>query len=187
MKLKFLLVLMHILLASGCFAQGNPLAYKLHFHTNNGYTDGAIIAVGAASNGTSAYDGEEAWPGSSSTGVLLAIHRTNGVDGWNHDTGFYSGDIRETLSPGNNITINGIYLWATPGTQNQELHVYPDARPYLDQGVSYSLKLVSVPEGITYTGPTEWGSETTDIGLPFYSTDDGKTGYKFRITITAAQ
>ena len=81
---------------------------------------------------------------------------------------------------------NDIYLWATPGTESQDLHLRLQDGPSLD-GVTLTLALVSIPSGVTYTGPTEWGSETTDIVLPFYSADDGKTGYKFRVTITAAQ
>jgi len=137
-------------------------------------------------NASSGSDGETAWPAQSSSGVLVGIYKTNGTDGWNGTTGFYGEDIRETLQGGASITFNDIYLWATPGTESQDLHLRLQDGPSLD-GVSLTLSLVSVPSGVTYTGPTEWGSETTDIVLPFYSTDDGKTGYKFRITITAAQ
>ena len=59
--------------------------------------------------------------------------------------------------------------------------------PFLDPGVSFSLSLVSIPQGVEYTGPTTWGPETSEITLPFYSTDNGESGYKFRLTVNVSQ
>jgi len=172
------------LMASSCL--GSSYSYKVSYHTGSTSSVETHVDLADGRDASSGSDGEAAWPAPSSSGVLVGIHKTNGTNGWNGTTGFYGEDIREAVSTGNSVTFDDIYLWATPGTESQDLHLHLQDGPSLD-GLSLTLTLVSVPNGVTYTGPTEWGSETTDIALPFYSSDDGKTGYKFRVTITAAQ
>ena len=56
-----------------------------------------------------------------------------------------------------------------------------------------TLRLVRVPDGITYTGPREWtiplhvdwvtGAFLPNAVLPAYKTDDPWTGYQFEIQI----
>ena len=55
----------------------------------------------------------------------------------------------------------------------------------MSSGLSYRLMLMSIPDSIDYKGPTQWGPEDTGIRLPFYSTNDGTTGYRFNAVITA--
>ena len=128
---------------------------------------------------------EDIWPSMPTTGVLLGIRKVNGVDEWNGTTGFFATDGRELLSPGQSITVDGIYMWAVPGTPNQDMHLRLVDRPSLEPGVGFSLSLVSIPQGVDYTGPTTWGPETTEIVLPYYSTDNGENGYRFQLKVSA--
>lgn len=187
MKIVSLLAII-TLCSSACSCVGDTCSYsyKFSYRTCDSDAIDTHIDIADGRNASGGSDGETAWPAQSSSGVLVGIYKTNGTDAWNGTTGFYGEDIRETLQRGNSITFSDIYLWATSGTESQDLHLRLQDGPNLD-GVTLTLSLISVPNGVTYTGTTEWGFGTTDIVLPFYATNDGRTGYKFRITITAAQ
>jgi len=115
----------------------------------------------------------------------VATYKTNGVDGWNAADGFYAVDSRSKLSAWQTV-IEDIYLWAAPSTPAEGILLWFAAdAPF--QGGTFTLRLVSVPNGIAYTGPTVWGlSDQYYIGpFPYYSTTDGRTGYHFQAEFTA--
>jgi hypothetical protein len=180
-KLLCLTALLICIFSQSAFGQA---WYKLSYRTDYGYTTGTRVTIAAADGASKGDDGEELWPAYPSSGVLVGVYKTDGLDGWNSTSGFYTGDIREPVSADSNVEVNDIYLWAAPGTLEQDLHLYLDD-VYLGQGVDYKLTLISIPNSIDYKGITQWGSETSEIILPFYSTDNGETGYKFRMNVYA--
>ncbi len=115
--------------------------------------------------------------------INVAAYKSNGQDGWNGANGFYTSDWRTTLAAGQTIT-EDIYVWATPDTSSENIVVSGSWSG--DAGITYTLRLISIPDGITYNGPTQW-TTSVNIILPFYSTSDGTTGYRFKVEITAAQ
>jgi|GEM_PF-2770552 len=118
--------------------------------------------------------------------INLGIYKETGQEGWNSDPGFLVREMRPTLHAGETAVIREIYLWAGAAVQPidyLELNILQPAQ--MAQGLSYRLMLMSIPDSVTYKGPTEWGPEDTGIRLPFYSTNDGTTGYRFHAVITA--
>lgn len=180
-----LMLVLCVLVTPRCFGDDGALAYKIGYEAENGSYFASGICVWAVQDGSKGFDGEDAWPFMPSSGILLGIRRVESIDGWNHDTGWYTGDTRETLSVGQSIAIDGIYMWAVPGTPSHDMHLHL-LEPFLYPGVSFGLSLVSVPAGVEYEGPRTWGPEVSEIALPFYSTDDGESGYKFRLDVSAA-
>lgn len=149
------------------------------------YAGGTKIILESRANATDGFDGELAltlpYP---SNPVHIATYKTFGVDGWNGLDGFYFEDYRAPLVPSQTITFNDIYLWAEPGTPSHEIQL--ELSPWIDPtAVTYRLSLVSVPNEIAYSGAMEWGLDDAYILLPFYSTDNGRTGYRFRAEFTA--
>ncbi len=116
--------------------------------------------------------------------VNLAFYKQAGIDGWDGPTGFFVTDSRTPISGGTTRS-EEFYLWARVGASVQPLRLYQDMHPYLPSGVSYKLVLVSVPAGVDYTGPTQWGIDHGTITLPYYANYDGLTGYHFRMEFTA--
>ena len=118
--------------------------------------------------------------------VNLAFYKQNGVRGWDHQTGFYVTDYLPAVQPGV-ATIDDFYIWGQPGSAVQDLHLFFDnwLKHALSPGVTYKLWLLSVPQGVTYTGPTQWGIDHGTITLPYYANYDGLTGYHFRMEFTA--
>ena len=116
--------------------------------------------------------------------IALAIYKENGINGWDGPTGFYGSDDRGLLQPGQTDIIGDIYLWAGTAVTPQALQLWTD-QYRLDPGLTYKLRLVQVPVGITYTGPREWGPNHGTITLPFFATDDFMKGYMFQAEITA--
>ena len=90
----------------------------------------------------------------------------------------------ELLQPGQTLVINNIYLWAEPDAADPSIQ-FQQMAWFAQGGVTYTLSLVSIPDGVNYPGPREWGPGTSQIALPFYGTNDGRTGYKFRAEFTA--
>lgn len=183
MRLGILLTVLLLALGSVCFGSD----YQVYYHTKGDSAGGVKVAAIGDSQATTGFDQEYLWTGSTPEGVLIGIHKTNGTDGWNSTTGFYADDARPAPTQGNSTTIGDICIWASSGLASQNLHLCLDPATSLATGLTCKLYLVSVPNGITYSGPTEWTIPHSDIVLPFYSTSDGTTGYKFRIEITAAQ
>ncbi|MHB9036321.1 MAG: hypothetical protein ACYC64_06615 [Armatimonadota bacterium] len=178
-------ILLLLALSATCF--GSDYQYKVYYHTKGDSACGTKMIVGSNPEATNGFDFEHPWAGSTPDGVLIGIHNTNGVDGWSGNTGFYVDDYRPTPTQGNTITISNIYVWANVGVASQNMHLYLDSAPRIGTDATCKLSLVSVPSGVTYNGPTEWSLPHGDIVLPFYSTSDGMTSYKFKIEITAAQ
>ncbi|MDO8588081.1 MAG: PEP-CTERM sorting domain-containing protein [Armatimonadota bacterium] len=116
--------------------------------------------------------------------VSAGIRKVTGVEGWDGPTTFIMWDYRSALAEGERKT-EDIFVWANPGTQSQDILFYREGSQFLPTGVSYKLSLVSVPNGVTYTGPTQWGPDQGMITLPFYSTDDPLTGYRFLAEVSA--
>jgi hypothetical protein len=112
----------------------------------------------------------------------VAVYKTNDLQGWNGENGFYAADTRADLALGQ-TAIEDIYVWAAPGTPAEDIALWQggtSGQPWID----YTLRLVGLPEGITYNGQTVW----TGVGqaiLPFYSTTNGLTGYHFQATYSA--
>ena len=159
----------------------DDVTYKINYYTQ---TNGVWAGIASLPGAGKGFDNEKRWPSSSPTGVLLGFYRVAGVDGWNADTGYYYGDIREQLLPGTSVRIDGLYLWATPDTAAQDMRLYLNEPTYLD-GLTYSLFLDYVPGGITYGGPRVWTAHHGTIALPFFSTSDGLAGYRFHVELTA--
>lgn len=185
MKHGTILIVLLLALASACF--GSDYQYRLYYKSKGDNVGGTKILAASKSQATNSFDNEHSWTGSIPQGVLVGIHKTNGVDGWGGATGFYVDDIRPVLTQGGSTIINDIYVWATPDVSSQNLYLCLYPAPLLGTGLAYKLYLVSVPNGVTYNGPMEWTIPHNDITLPFYSTTDGTTGYKFKVEITAAQ
>ncbi len=116
--------------------------------------------------------------------VNVGLYKETGVQGWDGPSGFYILDARAPLAAGD-TAIQTIYLWASGQTASQNLNLYQSNSYSLSPGLTYKLSLVSLPVGIIYTGPREWGADHGTITLPFYAAEDGTTGYKFLATITA--
>jgi hypothetical protein len=150
-------------------------------YDNASYADN--IAFGTASGWTVGYDGEVRLSVSAKQSYC-GIYKQNGQDGWNGSTGWYEQDIRPAISAGETVVEN-VYLWAGTLAPAGDLHLYQVYSPILAEGMTYSLRLVQIPVGVTYTGPTEWGPDHGTIILPFYATDNPLTGYKFEAEITA--
>lgn len=168
------------------WADGGEGIYKVELGTSWGPVRGVYFLATGLANQTSGFDNEQVIQTPLPSGILVGIYKQNGT-GWTAPTGFYRNELRETVATGNTAVIEDIYLWATPDVQQTDLHLCQITPPLLAEGLSYKLKLMSVPNGVTYNGPTEWGASDKVITLPFYSTNDGTTGYKFKIEITAAQ
>jgi hypothetical protein len=175
-----------LLCAGQCFADESELRYKIIYQAEEGGCVGTQVCVVGFEGAGPGFDGEELWPLSPPAAVLVGIRKVKGADGWDGTTGWYTGDIRDNLSPGANTTVDGIYMWAVTGTEGQDMHLrLTMAWLYPSENGRLRLSLVSIPQGVDYTGPTTWGPETTEITLPLYSTDDGTTGYKFQMNVFA--
>ena len=142
--------------------------WKLFLVTSPPYTDG--------------YDNEMAM-GDERLAVNLAFYKQNGVHGWNRESGFYITDKLPGIQPGATTT-DDFYLWGQPGSAAQDFSM-SKVLANTTEGVTYKLWLLSVPAGVDYTGPTQWGIDHGTITLPYYANYDGLTGYHFRMEFTA--
>jgi len=182
---SIILTVLLLAVTSVCF--GSDYQYTIYYHTKGDSAAGAKLVAASNQQATDGFDSEDRWTGSVPDGILVGIHKTNGTDGWDGTTGFYVNDVRPAPTQGGTTTIDNIYVWASSGLPSQNMHLHLDSAPQIGADATCKLYLVSVPNGVTYNGPTEWTIPHGDIVLPFYSTNDGTTGYKFRIEITAAQ
>lgn len=112
-----------------------------------------------------------------------ATYKSNGSDSWNAGNGFYTVDSRPALSAGQTL-IEDIYVWAAPDAAADNIAVGAGGGGYDNSAVTYTLRLISIPNGVTYNGLTEW-TKSAQIVLPFYSTTNGLTGYHFQAQLTA--
>jgi len=124
--------------------------------------------------------------------VKFAFRRDTGVDGWDGPSGWYGGQNLPTPPPGSSVVVKGLYVFAWPAFQYNTFNTAYNAGPAreLDDWV-VTLRLVKIPDGVTYSGPTEWTLDgltqsrlVPNGALPAYKTDDPLTGYRFEIQIT---
>jgi hypothetical protein len=180
---KFALALALVLTASAAVAQ-SPYSYYLHYHSNT--LQKAILQSNPESVlGYDKWDaglGNPPWFGPDS--ITVAVHKENGKYGWDADSEYLVKESRSPLASNQTEVFEDIYLWAQPAAApgNLGLSIY---QYNLAPGVTYTLRLVAIPQGVTYTGPTEWTGMHDPITLPFYSTDNPLTGYRFRAEFTA--
>jgi len=115
----------------------------------------------------------------------VSIYKTASVDGWNGVSGFYWADYRPPLSLTRRSVVEDVYAWVDMAAWQYGFTVVigPSA---LEPGVRYRLTLLSVPHGVAYTGPTEW-YDNAAISLPYYATDNGLTGYHFRVELSVPE
>ena len=131
----------------------------------------------------------------SATFIYSYFRRDAGIDGWDGLSGWYFDQELPPPSPGSSVVVSKLYVWAEPSFAYDTLYI-----GYVDPGFAHpeqwvrTLRLVDVPDGITYTGPTEWsiplyttkvmGAFLPNAVLPAYRTDNPLTGYQFELDIT---
>lgn len=173
-----------LVMAQSCSAANYN--YKIWLWTQSGPATGSFASIAADPDAGKGHEWSETiWPSNPSpTGVLLGFYNVNGTNGWDSTTGWYDTTMRESVSAGHSVTIDNLYLWASSGTPSQNLQLQIDYL-MIDPNIVYKLTLLSVPTGVNYTGRTAWGTGDTTITLPFYSTNNGTTGYRFRADFAA--
>lgn len=167
-------------------------SYSLYYQTSEwGDTGGGswgtfwLDGVGGAPPG---YTGEPLCPFlSDPTAVIVSLYNVSGVNGWNGPTGFYYADIGSNLSYGQTRVLDNIYVWAGPSATGNRMALVQFG-DFLSPGLNYQISLITVPTGVSYSGPLHWGfgatSNPTTINLPMYKTDDGTTGYRFQVELS---
>lgn len=183
MRLR-LLTIFGLLLAmgQGCFASNYN--YKIWLWTQSSPATGSFAAITADPEASKGHQwGENIWPDNPSpTGVLLGFYNVEGTNGWDTTTGWYDATLRESVSASHSVVVDNLYLWASPGTPSQNLQLQINYL-VMDPNIAYKLTLISAPA--SYTGQKVWGTGDTTITLPFYSTSDGRNGYRFRADFLA--
>ena len=157
------------------------LAYEFLYHTD--YTVVSFGGWSGASRGSDSHD--LAYTSAFGTSEFYALfYKQHGVDGWDADNCFLVRDARPLLQAGQTEIFNDLYIWAgTAATpQTMPFSMYPGAS---FPGFTYTLRLVQIPVGVSYTGPTQWDQNHGPISLPFYATDNPLTGYRFQAVVTA--
>jgi len=174
-----------LLLASALLVSTLPVAAQVRHAYSCLYRASYDMDFHSSDTGSTGYDGETRY------GVYVkadnaAFYREFGRDGWDGATGLYQEDYRPHLSAGETVVIPDICVWSGKVTTPHDIvlrRIYP---VFLSsEGMAYTLRLVQVPAGITYAGPTVWGPDHGLISLPYYATDDPLTGYRFEAVITA--
>ena len=182
--MRTVIIILCLLLTVGC-CYASTYRFSFYYEVRGANPDvgggGKIIF---SSSGTDGYDWDAELPQNPLPLIHAGIRKVNGVHGWDGPTEFYIVDYRAPLLDGQRKT-EDIFIWADTGAYSQDILLYLHGPPYLSPGVSYQLSLVNVPNGVTYTGPKEWGPDHGTITLPFYSTDDPLTGYRFLAEVTA--
>lgn len=180
MKKKFVLSAILLLFASAVVARDT---YSYSFS----YYDGYKVTFDSSPGSTSDLDSNDVGWGSHAflpSEYGLTIYKEKGKYGWNGDSGFYISDRRAPLIACQTEVYEDIYLWAGKEVSLPRFEVY--SSNYMSPaGMTYSLDLISVPSGVTYTGKTHWTQNDKSIILPFITTEDPRNGYRFRATVTA--
>lgn len=130
----------------------------------------------------------------STTWINSWFRRDVDVNGWDGPSGWYHDQALPTPSPGSSIVVKNLYVWAGQSFAYDTFKI-----GYMDAGFAYpeewvrTLRLVSTPDGINYTGPREWtiplcadkvaGTFLPNAVLPAYRTDNPLSGYEFEIEI----
>lgn len=167
-------LILFVLSVSNCFGAEQSVYYAIGLEAGSvpgGCTRG-IEAIAVDNPNNYANDPQQV----PSEGIAIGIRKV---------TGWYVYDFHDPLALGQSIAIDDIYVWAVPGTAADNIYLRPHLDPFPNPGWSYSLSLISIPQGIGYTGPTTWGPEMSEIILPFYSTDNGENGYRFQLNVSA--
>jgi len=158
----------------------------------------AQTSVRLSSSYTIGYDGEPCtvpwgWYDSEDT-IWAWFWREAGVDGWNAGTAWCWLQNVPVPSRGTSLVVPGLYAWQGLSYRYDTftIHYAQDAFPSPWEW-HRTLRLVRVPDGISYSGPFEWDLPlaVTKVGmyqlpgavLPAYRTDDPLTGYRFEIEI----
>jgi len=143
----------------------------------------AMYTLPDATDSLDSYD----WQLGPIDGWLAGSYRVDGQDGWAGTEGFYNGDVRAKLLPGQTKTWM-LYIWAVPGGSAQDfVSSWTWAVAPRDSSVEARLELIQKPSSVT-GGPapgTVWTTPPASLSLPFYGTSDGLTGYGFKFTLTA--
>jgi len=118
-----------------------------------------------------------------------AVYREQG-SGWSGPTGFYDRDARAALPAGQAFTWSDIYVWAPQAYLNGQTEMEIAFEGQAIGGGAFALRLESVPMGVTGAPAVgaEWvlpKDKSFALTLPAYRTEDGKTGYRFSLTMTA--
>ncbi len=185
MKTKVMLTLLAALFiapATNLVCWAKPWGYtdEISVASNSYYDQAAIYGLGY-SDGLDSEDLPLTFGG-----LNVAIYKTNGVQGWDSADGFYTIDGRATLLAGQ-TAIDDVYAWASSGGLPPGLSTMTFSASGGGDGGTLTIELVSVPSGITYTGPTEW-TNSVNVTLPMYVASDyaaGLTGYHFELINTA--
>ena len=180
MKIRFAVIL-GLLISVSCQVSASDYNYTVYYHVGDYGPKTTFWSQTTPITDWSPY----AYPGTPQAEINIAQYSQNGENAWNGDTGFYVADIRSPLLEGQTAVFY-FYVWARATASPQDMLFSPSlAQSRLSPGLGYALRLMQVPNGITYTGATTWGLQHGNITLPFYATDDPLTGYKFEATITA--
>lgn len=167
------------------------------------YTNPISVGIGAHvylwDHAHTGYDPEEMRRSSetwddSPTRINSGFRRDVDVDGWDGLSGWYYDQVLPLPSHGSSVVVKGLYVWAGPSFAYDTFKI-----GYLDAGFAHpeewvrKLRLVSVPDEISYTGPREWiiplsvnkipGTFLPNAVLPAYRTDNPLSGYEFEIEI----
>ena len=180
-RLVYIVVLLLLIVAQAASAQ-----YNCSIHWSNGAFKAIFETFPDASNGLDTMDDAWYWvnPDDASQCINLDIYKTSGQDGWDADSGFCVRDARSPLQEGETAVIRDICLWAGTAVSPCDLHLSVDESvTSLPPGLTCRLVLTSIPSTVTYNGQREWGPHDT-VTLPFYSTDDGTTGYRFTAIVS---
>ncbi|MHB9036320.1 MAG: hypothetical protein ACYC64_06610 [Armatimonadota bacterium] len=177
------LQLASVMLAPQAHADGYN--YFLAFKASTTPGSGGYKTCFMTREGTSAGYDNESLVTFDQNSINLGQYKKTGAGGWNGINGFYVEDVRSPLVIGQSL-VGDFYVWAGSGMHNQSIYLYLDNISGISPALTYTLQLIDIPNGVTYTGrPTEWAFGYQSIELPFYSTTDGTTGYKFRVTLSA--
>ena len=181
MNISLIVTFIWVLVISShaCYAQGTGTG-------GGGFAGIVRMQFGARVGSLDGFDSTDllATPG---YGWFAGTYHVNGEDGWLGPTGFYAFDSRAPLALGESKTWT-FYVWAEPGTTEAARgfsgNLWTSDPNYIHTVMEYFQKPPGVtggPElGTTWTAPA-----VLTLILPFYSTSDGRTGYGFRLTLTA--
>jgi len=181
MNARLVVALALTMIVASCMAFGDTYGYEFAYGWNDGHM--SFESDAGASRGYDSHDIKTLASNASLT--YLVFRKQRGVDGWDADDCFLARDARPVLDAGQTEVFNGLYLWAGTNATPEDFELYIVVGGLYSPQMTYTLRLVQIPTGITYTGPTEWGPNHGTISLPFFATDDFSKGYKFQVEITA--
>jgi hypothetical protein len=120
------------------------------------------------------------------------VYHAEGINGWTGPTGFLYNDLRAPMAPGESKTWGPLCVWGDPEYVGEVLPFSmepdPDYPPPANR--RYLLELLQRPANVEGGPPvgTVWElslDRLLTLYLPYYTTNNGLTGYQFAFTITA--